>query len=130
MSLKPQYTKEQMIDALNQTMGLYALAADILGCAESTIRKYAANHPEVAEVRDKWREKRLDMAEMQLWRLIDKGNVASIIFYLKTQGKKRGYSERYEITGEDGNAIEVNNTTTLEASKIIGILSSGESSGT
>jgi hypothetical protein len=37
--------------------------------------------------------------------LIDNGDVASTIFYLKTKGKKRGFVERTELTGNEGQPI-------------------------
>jgi hypothetical protein len=40
-----------------------------------------------------------------LFKLIKEGNVAATIFYLKTQGKQRGYIERQEVTGADGAPI-------------------------
>jgi hypothetical protein len=39
----------------------------------------------------------LDFAESKLHKLIDQGNPAATIFYLKTKGKNRGYIERQEI---------------------------------
>jgi len=39
----------------------------------------------------------LDFAESKLHKLIDQGNPAATIFYLKTKGKERGYVERQEI---------------------------------
>jgi hypothetical protein len=49
----------------------------------------------------------VDVAESKLMAKIDAGDTTAIIFFLKTQGKGRGYVERQEVTGAEGNAIEV-----------------------
>ena len=43
------------------------------------------------------RESALDEAESELMKLIRAGNLTAIIFFLKTQGKSRGYSERSDF---------------------------------
>jgi hypothetical protein len=47
----------------------------------------------------------LDFAESQLHKQIGDQNTSATIFYLKTKGKKRGYVERQEITGIDGDNV-------------------------
>jgi len=55
------------------------------------------------------RETLTDDVESELQKQIFKGNITAIIFYLKTQGKGRGYVERIEQqhSGQDGGVIKV-----------------------
>jgi hypothetical protein len=47
----------------------------------------------------------IDSAETALKRQILDGNITAIIFYLKTKGKNRGYVERQELTGLNGQKL-------------------------
>jgi hypothetical protein len=51
------------------------------------------------------REKMVDNVESSLYQQALAGNTTAMIFFLKTQGKKRGYVERSEITGADGHEV-------------------------
>jgi Flp pilus assembly protein CpaB len=49
----------------------------------------------------------LDNAESILYKKVLEGSTPELLFFLKTQGKRRGYVERSEVTGADGDAIPV-----------------------
>lgn len=53
------------------------------------------NHA-LAEKLDACEESLIDFAESKLMEHISDGDVTSLIFFLKTKGKKRGYVERVE----------------------------------
>ena len=53
-------------------------------------------HPEITEVIEEARESMLDNTESALYKNILAGKEASIIFALKTQGYRRGWSEKYQ----------------------------------
>jgi hypothetical protein len=70
--------------------------------------KYIANHAECKKFLEQSRESMLDNAESKLYSEVLAGNMTALIFFLKTQGKSRGYCERQEITGAEGKGLTIN----------------------
>ena len=110
--MKPKLKLQHVEDALRQAGGIISTAAKILesgygSCTPRTVRNYIKRHPKLAEVVEETVEVNLDTAESQLMTLIANGNVAAVIFYLKTKGKARGYVERVETTGSGGGPIKI-----------------------
>ena len=116
-SKKKEQTAQRIIDALSQTHGLLTLAAHKAGVSYSTVNRYARDYPAVQQAVLEAKESMLDFAEGKLFEKISKGDTASIIFFLKTKGKARGYIERYEHTGEDGKPMETKITVVSENAK-------------
>lgn len=100
-------TATQVIEALKKHQGLAALAAESLGVNVQTIYNYRDRYPTVAEAIAHLKEKRIDVVEGKLWSRINSDDTTAIIFFLKTQGKGRGYVERQEITGTPENDGEI-----------------------
>jgi sugar-specific transcriptional regulator TrmB len=98
MPINAKFTKEQVIDAIKRSRGFISQAAKILKCAVPTIYNYKERYPEVEEAIKNERESLLDFAEGKLLENINNNDNAAIIFFLKTQGKHRGYSEKEQIT--------------------------------
>ena len=53
------------------------------------------------------RETMLDNAETELYDRALDGGTPELLFFLKTQGKSRGYIERNELTGIDGDGLVI-----------------------
>lgn len=58
---------------------------------------------DLQEVVNQGRDERLDLAESKLDEKIDNGDTTALIFFLKTQGKLRGYTEKQELEIDDKN---------------------------
>ena len=100
--MKQRYTAQQVIDALAETRGMVFLAAQRLGCNPDTITNYCKRYPSVQAAKEAHRGRMVDTAELALWNSILKGEAWGVTLCLKTMGKDRGYVERTEHTGADG----------------------------
>ncbi len=109
----PRYRVEQIAEALRASAGIYTGAASKLRCSPQTIKNYVQRHKVLQALAEEIRDATLDLAETQLVRALNDGNLTAVIFYLKTKGKERGFTERAEITGASGAAIEVIDVTRL-----------------
>ena len=111
MANRQHFTKERIAEALRVSAGVYALAADKLGCAPNTIKNYVRRYKYLQKVEEEIREQTLDLAESALLKMIGDQNhrnhATAVIFYLKTKGKARGYVERSEVTGPQGAPVAV-----------------------
>jgi hypothetical protein len=106
---REKYSAAAMIRAIDETKGLLTVAARRLGCSPDTIHRYRKIHPKIEEAIQNARNSITDLAEAALYKAIQAGEAWAVCFYLKTQGKGRGYIERQEhaITGQDGGALRI-----------------------
>ena len=105
MAKRVHKTCQEYVDALNSSQGLVYIAAEKLGVVASSVYRAAERYPAVNEAIQHQKGKRLDTAEASLWKAVINGEAWAVCFYLKTQGKARGYTERHEVTGADGGAV-------------------------
>ena len=104
-----KFTATQAIEAIRATSGNLTVAAKNLSVARKTMYAFMRRHPSVAEALAEARETMLDNAESALYRQVLEGNTVAMIFFLKTQGKSRGYVERAQVehSGPDGSALVI-----------------------
>jgi len=94
---KKQQTKKALLEALEKSLGIVTSACKSVGINRTTFYKYLKDDEEFKKQVDELDNIALDFAESQLHQQMKNGVPASTIFYLKTKGKKRGYTERQEI---------------------------------
>ena len=100
-------TAARMIDAIEEAHGFISKACAILHCSRQHFYTKLKDYPTVQQAIDEIRNKRTDFVESKMLDLINDGNPTMIIFYLKTQAKDRGYVERQELTGANGEAMTI-----------------------
>ena len=94
---KTEQHKKALIDALTKSLGIVTTACKQFGGGRTTYYQWLREDPEFKKAVADVKEVALDFAESQLHKQIQEGNTTATIFYLKTQGKARGYVERQEI---------------------------------
>ena len=98
------FQKSDIKNAIAGSGGYISEIARRLGCDWHTADRYIKLHELTAELQIE-DEVANDRAELKLMEAIERGEIAAIIFRLKTKAKKRGYIERQEITGADNQPV-------------------------
>ena len=84
--------KERLLQALQETQGLIYHACKKAGnISRSTYYRYMREDQEFAKAQ-------IDYVEGELIKNIARGKETSIIFYLKSKARDRGYAEKVDIT--------------------------------
>lgn len=88
--------KADMLAALTRTLGIVTSAARAVGIDRRTHTNWVNEDPDYAAAVADIQEQALDRVETALFKKVEDLDTASIIFYLKTKGKARGYVERVQ----------------------------------
>jgi hypothetical protein len=95
---KPTLLKRKLLlEALEESLGIISVACRKVGVNRSTFYDWYKTDTEFRDAYDDIANIAKDFVESRLLANIRDGDVASTIFYLKTKGKDRGYSERVEV---------------------------------
>lgn len=98
------HTVEEYATALREARGLVTHAAARLGVSRQAVTQRMAKHPTLQQAREEARQAMIDHAEDALFASVAERESWAVLFYLKTQGRERGYVERTEehraVTGD------------------------------
>jgi hypothetical protein len=82
---------------LREASGNIAAVARVFGVSRQAILQFVNRRPMLQAVLHECRETMLDNAESVLYSAVLAGEAWAVCFYLKTQGKARGYIEKLQI---------------------------------
>lgn len=101
-----KYDVKQVEELAGRGLTRHQIAA-ALGMCPATLYNRQNDDPEFAKALERGKAQTIAMVAGKLMDQVNEDNLAAIIFYLKSQA---GWSEKQniELTGKDGNAIEVN----------------------
>lgn len=98
-------SKEDFLEKHQLSFGNISISCEASGISRQTYYNWYKDDPSFRRRVMDIEERNLDLAEMKLLNAIREGKTAELLFYLKTKGKKRGYVERQEITGAEGQKL-------------------------
>lgn len=93
---KTAHAKKRVLQALNAGFGNVSEACQTAKIGRTTFYEWMREDEEFRQAVANVQEMLLDVAESQLHRQIGDGNTVALIFFLKTKGRGRGYSEKVE----------------------------------
>ena len=97
MAKRHKYTNQEVFEMYLKKMTNLTETAKALGVTRRTLYKWMDKDAELKEMMESATETMIDMVETKLYSKIMKGDTASIIFFLKTKAKHRGYSEKVQV---------------------------------
>ena len=99
---------EQVAEKLRELNGNQAAVARFFGVTRQSVNDYVRSRPELRAACHDARESMKDHAESSLYRAVLAGEAWATCFYLKTQGKDRGYVEKgpYQNSGPQYQRID------------------------
>lgn len=105
-----QTKKDLFLDAFKSTLGIVSQACEKVGISRVTFYDWCSTDLDFKSKVDEINDMQIDFVESKLLQNINKNDTTASIFYLKTKGKKRGWSEK---ANEDDETNNINLTVTF-----------------
>ena len=102
-----RYKAQEFIDAIEGSAGIITTIATRVNCAWHTAKKYITNYPTIARAYDDECERVKDLAESVVIKAMNAEDVQTAKWYLTLKAKDRGYVQRQEVSGPEGNELVI-----------------------
>lgn len=99
-------TAKEVEAKLRELHGNMAAVGRVFGVTRQAVYDFCKKRPSLMAVSADVREAMKDNGESALYAAVLRGEAWAVCFYLKTQAKDRGYTERQELTGKNGGPME------------------------
>lgn len=96
---------KEFLEAYDRSLGNVSTACRAVGITRRTFYNWKNGNEVFRQSIEELDAYNLDFAETMLMKHIREGDTTSLIFYLKTKGRERGYVERVEATGANGSPL-------------------------
>lgn len=107
---KNKYTTEEVADAIREADGILSAAARALGCSRQTVWNYVLRYKTCEQARKEGEENLKDTLVSEWKYLVGDRNAYghwdAVKYGLGRFAKDRGFTERVEVTGKNGESIK------------------------
>jgi hypothetical protein len=107
MGAKKKIPIAAISEALEAAGGWMSQAAKMLKVSPATITRAVQGSKRLQEQLDSIKTRYLDIAETELLKKVKNGDLGAICFYLKCQGKDRGYIEKQYFATDKAEPLEI-----------------------
>lgn len=107
--------KKKVLQDLKECCGLVSNACAKAKISRKTYYNWYNSDPDFQAKADEIKDLTDDFFEAALIKKVKDGDTSAIIFCAKTRLKHRGYSERFEITGANGDDVSVNHNVSIDS---------------
>jgi hypothetical protein len=109
MAKNPELHKKKLIKAMIKHLGIITKACEEVGISRNQFYVYYKTDEVFKKEIDDINEITLDFVEDKLFQNIKEGDRASIMFYIKYKGRKRGYVDSSDVNISGGLDINLKN---------------------
>ncbi len=89
---------QKILEGIQDTGGIRTEICRKLNISYQTLYNYMKRYPKIKDALIEEEEKVLDMAEGNLFGLIQNGDTSAIFYFLNNKGRGRGYGQPYKTT--------------------------------
>lgn len=100
-----EHLKPKFLQVFEENLGIISPSCRAVGIDRETYYNWRRKDPNFDKACKEIEETQGDMVENRLLTRINEGDTIATIFYCKTKLKNRGYVERQELTGKDGEQL-------------------------
>ena len=100
MNIAKDFTEDEVLAAVEGSLGIMSKVAQNLGCTWGTAQAYVKKYASALKAWDDEREKMLDLAESKIFKAINLDDIGSAKWLLSTRGRERGYGNQIELSGQ------------------------------